>query len=141
MPDRLYEAIERAIGQQLDGRLFQRCAVDLLREAFYPDLRSTPQERDAGMDGICGPDDDPEFILVATAKNDFAQNLRSSVERQGSAGVPCRTVVFATTRKVTGERRLRLRQELMDRWGVQLQAVHDQGDFIHLLYHSPNWRR
>ena len=141
MPDRLYEDIERAIGLELDGRLFERCAVDLLREAYYPDLRGTPHGRDAGMDGISGPDNDPEFILVATTSNDFPRNLRSSVQRYVDAGGPCRTVVFATTRKVTGDRRLRLRDELKCRWRVQLLAVHDQGDFIHLLYHDPQWRR
>ena len=141
MPDRLYEDIERAIGDQVDGRLFERCAVDLLREAHYPDLRGTPHGRDAGMDGISGPDNDPEFILVATTNNDFARNLRSSVERYVSAGRRCRTVVFATTRKVTGERRLRLAEELMNQWDVQLRMIYDQGDFIQLLYNSPQWRR
>ena len=86
MPDRLYEDIERAIGQQVDGRLFERCAVDLLREAHYPDLRGTPHGRDTGMDGISGPDNDPDFILVATTSNDFARNLRSSVQRYVGAG-------------------------------------------------------
>ena len=37
MPDRLYEDIERAIDQRVDGHLFQRCAIDLLREAYFPD--------------------------------------------------------------------------------------------------------
>ena len=141
MPDRLYQAIEGAIGLELDGRVFERCAVDLLRKAYYADLRGTPHERDAGMDGISGPDSDPEFILIATTSNDFARNLRSSVKRYVGAGGRGRTVVFATTRKVTGERRLRLRRELLDRWHMQLREVHDQGDFIHLLYHDPQWRR
>ena len=141
MPDRLYEDIERAIGEQVDGRLFERCAVDLLRTAYYPDLRGTPHGRDAGMDGISGPDNEPDFILIATTASRFARNLRCSVERQVSADVPCRTVVFAATRQVTGARRLELKEELMNQWGVQLLAVHDQGDFVHLLYHDPQWRR
>ena len=140
MPDRLYQAIEGAIGLELDGRVFERCAVELLRKAYYADLRGTPHERDAGMDGISGPDSDPEFILIATTSNDFARNLRSSVKRYVGAGGRGRTVVFATTRKITGERRLRLRDELRCRWRVQLRAIHDQGDFIHLLYHDPQWR-
>ena len=86
MPDRLYQAIEGAIGLELDGRVFERCAVDLLRKAYYADLRGTPHERDAGMDGISGPDSDPEFILIATTSNDFARNLRSSVKRYVGAG-------------------------------------------------------
>ena len=79
MPYRLYQAIEGAIGLELDGRAFERCAVDLLRKAYYADLRGTPHERDAGMDGISGPDSDPEFILIATTSNDFARNLRPRV--------------------------------------------------------------
>ncbi len=141
MPDRLYQAIEGAIGLELDGRVFERCAVDLLRKAYYADLRGTPHERDAGMDGISGPDSDPEFILIATTSNDFTRNLRSSVKRYVGAGGRGRTVVFATTRKVTGDRRLRLLEELMNEWDVQLRTIHDQGDFIHLLYNNPQWRR
>ena len=38
------------------------------------------------MDGISGPDSDPEFILIATTSNDFARNLRSSVKRYVGAG-------------------------------------------------------
>ncbi len=42
MPDRLYEDIERAIDQRVDGHhLFQRCAIDVLREAYLPDPRGT----------------------------------------------------------------------------------------------------
>ncbi len=44
MPDRLYEDIERAIDQRVDGHLFQRCAIDLLREAYLPDPRGTLAE-------------------------------------------------------------------------------------------------
>ena len=41
MPDRLFEDIERAIDQRVDGHLVQRCAIDLLREAYFPDPRGT----------------------------------------------------------------------------------------------------
>ena len=88
---------ERAIDQPLDGRAFENCAVELLRERYYPKLRGTPEKQDMGVDGICGPDSDLEFILVATTRKDFARNLRESVNdlrrpRRGTS----RTVVFAT---------------------------------------------
>ena len=92
------------------------------------------------MDGISGPDNEPEFILIATTSEKFPRNLRESVERYVGAGGPCRTVAFATTREVTGERRLRLAEELMNQWDVQLRMIYDQGDFIRLLYNSPQWR-
>ena len=66
MPDPLLAAIKGAIGQRVDAMLFEECAVDLLRQHYYSNLRGTPQKRDAGIDGIAGADADPEFILVAT---------------------------------------------------------------------------
>ena len=141
MPDPLVESINRAIGERVDPMLFEQCAVDLLRESYYPDLRGTPEKRDAGIDGFSGPDAEPEFVLVATTAKDFARNLRESAQRYIEAGGPCRTVVFATTQEVTGERRLRLQQELSQRWGVRLLALHDRGDFVHLLYRNPRWRK
>ena len=140
MPDPLYESIEHAIEERLNPSLFERCAVDLLRDQHYPSLRGTPEKHDTGIDGICGPDADPEFILVVTTAQDFARNLRGSVRSHLAAGGPCRTVVLATTREVAVARRRKLQQELSEQ-GVQLYAVHDRGDFVRLLYSSPQWRR
>ena len=83
MPDPLVETIARAIGGRVDPMLFGRCAVDLLREQYCPNLRGAPEKRDAGIDGISGPDSDPEFILVATTAKDFVRNLREGA-RQSS---------------------------------------------------------
>ena len=141
MPDPLYSSIEQAIGQPIDPRSFERCAVDLLREAYYPQLRGTPPNRDAGIDGIAGPDSEPEFILVVTTAQGFERNLRGSVRRYVDAGGLCRAVVFATSREVSGERRLKLIEELARRWGVRLRAVHDRDEFVRLLYHNPRSRK
>ena len=141
MPDSLCESIEQAIQQPLDGQLFERCAVDLLRDNYYPNLRGTPHGRDAGIDGITGPDAEPEFVLVATTAQDFARNLRQSIRSHLNAGGQGQRFVFATTREITIQRRLRLRQELMDRFDVQLHAVHDRGNFVQLLYNHPQWRK
>ena len=141
MPDPLYDAIEQALAQPLDGTLFEPCAVDLLRAAYYPDLRATPQYHDAGVDGFSGPDAEPDFILVATTQADYARNLRKSIKSYMAADGPGRRVVLATTREVTGARRLKLQKELMDKSGVQLHAVHDRGEFTRLLYDHPQWRR
>ena len=112
IPDPLHEAIEKAIQGPLSGQLFERCAVDLLRDNYYSKLRGTPPGHDAGIDGIVGPDAEPEFVLVATTAKDFARNLRRSVQSHLDAGGPGRRFVFATTREVTGKRRLQLGQQL-----------------------------
>ena len=141
MPDPLLDAIKQAIDQPLDGRTFENCAVELLRERYYPKLRGTPEKQDMGVDGICGPDSDPEFILVATTRKDFARNLRDSVRTYVDRGGTCRTVVFATNRAVTHDRFTKLRKELLDKRGVVLHAVHGRDDFVHLLYDAPQCRK
>ena len=87
------ESIERAFQQPLNGQLFERCAVDLLRDNCYPNLRGTPDGRDDGIDGVAGPDAELEFVLVATTAKDFAGNLRKSVKRHVGTRNPCRAVV------------------------------------------------
>ena len=78
--------------------------------------------------------------MVTTSK-DFVRNLRESVKSYVKAGGPCRTVVFATSRAVTGKRRLDLVKELSRRWSVELRYVHDRSEFVRLLYETPRWRK
>jgi hypothetical protein len=140
MPDPLYDAIARAIGQPLDDDLFERCAAELLRE-FYPTLRPVEGGNDAGMDGLGDLPNGEPFFLVSTVSEDARRNLDRNVQSHLDAGGDRRVVVFATTRKVTGRRRLELSQHLQEQFGVRLADVHDRADFIHLLYRSPQWRR
>ncbi len=115
--------------------------MELLRDSYYPSLRDTPHGHDAGIDGISGPDAEPDFILVATTEKDFARNLRRSIQSHLNAGGPAQRFVFATTREVTAKRRLDLRDELRSKWDVELWAVYDRGDFVQLLYRCSRWRR
>ena len=141
LADPLHQAIARAIRQQLDPAAFERCALDLLRSEYYPGLRPIPPKRDAGMDGVAGPDAGPDFVLVATTAKDYRRNLRKSVRRHLDAGGPARAFVLATTQEVTGESYLRLKGDVSKRWGVELRAIHDLGNFEQLLYHSSRWRK
>jgi hypothetical protein len=68
MPDPLYDAIERAIAEPLNGHLFERCAVDLLRE-HYPTLGPIDGGNDAGMDGVGELPNGERFFLVSTVSN------------------------------------------------------------------------
>ena len=140
IPDPLHEAIEKAIQQPLDGKLFERCAVDLLRDNYYPDL---PGLRMGTM-------------LLSTASRartrarvhpggDDGEGLRT--ESEGSirshlhAGGPGRRFVFATTREITGKQGIELREKLHEEFGIQLHAVYDRGDFVRMLYDHPQWRK
>lgn len=141
MPDPLYAAIASSIRQRLDGAAFQRCAVDLLRDAHYPGLRGTPPNNDTGIDGLSGPDDDPEFGLVATTAKDYSRNFRESVRLHLDASGAARAFVLATTQEVTVKSRQSLMRDAREEWGVRLRAIHDRGEFEQLLYRSPEWRK
>ena len=124
----------------LDGTTFERCAVDLLRE-YYPSLRPVEGGNDAGMDGIGNLPDGTPFFLVTTVQEDARGNLERNVDSYISAGGDRRIVVFATSRRVSGRRRLKLDHHLRDQFGVRLAAVHDRADFIARLYRNAAWRR
>ena len=140
MPDTLYHAICEAIARPLDGTTFERCAVDLLRE-YYPSLRPVEGGNDAGMDGIGELPDGTPFFLVATVQKDARGNLERNVASYISAGGDRRVVVFATSRPVSGGRRLKLDHHLRNQFDVHLDAVHDRADFIAQLYRNAAWRR
>ena len=140
MPDTLHRAIQEAIARPLDGEKFERCAVDLLRE-YYPSLRPVEGGNDAGMDGTGELSDGTPFFLVATVQENGRANLERNVRSYISAGGDRRVVVFATSRQVSGRRRLDLDSHLRDQFGVRLAAVHSRADFIDLLYRNAAWRR
>ena len=140
LPDRLYEAIKRAIKKEVDGVEFERCAVDLL-SAYYPNLRPLSGGNDAGQDGLFELPDGRCGFIVSTTERDYARNLRKSVKSHLKAGGVRRVVVLATTRRVSGQMREKLARELDEKFEFTLHDVHDQGEFIDLLYTSSKWRR
>lgn len=139
MSDQLYDAIARSIREPLDGTLFERCAVELLRDAYYPKLRPVQGGNDAGMDGVGELSDGERFFLVSTVGEDVRGNLWRNVKSHIDAGGELRTVVLATSREVGGRRRIELQNALLEEFGVRLADVHDRADFVQLLYGDPRW--
>ena len=140
MPDPLYEAIQKALNEPINAALFERCAVDLLRE-YYSNLRPVPPNKDAGQDGLGKLPDGTRFFLAATTAKDYRRNLFKSVKSHLKAGGERRAVVLATSRSVSGQTREKLRRDLREKTGFHLIDVHDRGDFAQLLYDHPKWRK
>ena len=138
MPDRLYEAIKRAINEDVDGVEFERCVVDLL-STNYPNLRPLSGGNDAGQDGLFQLPDGRLGFIVSTTDRDYSRNLRNSVKSHLEAAGERRVVVLATTRPVSGQRREKLKHELQEDFGFTLHDVHDQGEFVNLFYRNPQW--
>ena len=140
MSDRLYDAIKQAIDGEVNANDFERCAVDLLRD-YYPNTRPLSGGNDAGQDGLFELPDGRRGFIVSTTDGDYAGNLRKSVTSHLKSGGERRVVVLATTKRVSGQMRERLKRELDKDFGFTLHDVHDQGEFIDLLYRNSQWRR
>jgi hypothetical protein len=139
--DPLYSAIVNAIEKPLDGYMFERCAVELLRDDYYPTLRPVEGGNDAGLDGVGELPDETRFFLVSTVAEDAKRNLYRNIRSYLKAGGDRRAVVLATTRPVSGQRRLALASALDRDFGFRLVEVHDRADFVQLLYRNPSWRK
>lgn len=137
--DPLWRAIQRELGRRLDPMLFERCAVDLLREA-YPGLASMSGPGDGGADGAIATPDGPWMPLACTTSPDVIGNLTNSLKSYKASGGSSRWVVVATSRPLTPRKRQNLEQRAKD-CGFLLKNIHDQDDFVGRLYRDPDWRR
>lgn len=135
--DPLYRDIVNALDARLDAELFERCAADLLR-AIYPGLVPVRGGTDAGMDGAIADISLPPLPLVTTTSPEITRNLRRSLRSYAAAGGQSRRAVLATSRPLSGPRRLGLERVAREEGFVLLQA-HDQAAFADLLYRSPAW--
>lgn len=143
--DPLWRAIHRELGRRLDPLLFERCAVDLLQQAYpklerYPGLASVSGPGDGGMDGEIATDDGERTILVCTTSPDVIGNITKSLKSYKASRGPSRSVVVATSQSLTPRRRRNLKQRA-DKKGFLLTNVHDRDDFVGRLYRSPLWTR
>ena len=140
MRDPLYRAIEERLGERLDPELFERCAVDLLREV-HPGLVPIRGGDDGGMDGaIADSRGGAPLPLVATTAGSVIGNLTRSLESYRRGGGMAREVVVATSRPLTGRQRRNLEKRAGD-FGFVLRNIHDRGDLVGRLYGNPAWRR
>lgn len=136
--DPLYLKIVERLSGELDDQTFERCAQDLLREA-YPSLTPVVGGDDAGMDGAIGTADGP-YPLICTVGRDAIGNLRRNLtmylaKRNG----PCRAV-FATSQALSPARKRNL-EAAAAKLGVTLVNIHDRPYFADRLRHDARWRR
>ena len=138
--DPLYRAIEEGLGGRLDPELFERCAVELLREV-YPGLVPIGGGEGGGVVGAIADSRGgaPIPLVVTTGGNvigNLTKNLKSYRGRWGTA----HEAVVATSQALTGRRRINL-AERAGELGFVLRNIHDQADFVGRLYGHPAWRR
>ncbi|WP_420461826.1 hypothetical protein [Candidatus Palauibacter sp.] len=140
MRDPLYRQIEQRLGERLDPHLFERCAVELLREV-YPGLVPVTGGDDGGMDGAIPDEDGDALPLIATtaAKDKVLGNVTRNLESYRRAGGSATEAVVATSRELTPRKRRNLEARARQ-LGFTLRNIHDRDDFTGRLYRNSKWR-
>lgn len=136
--DPLYRAIESRLDERLDPELFERCAVELLRDV-YPGLVPIPGGDDGGMDGAISIGEAAAIPLVVTAGKDVLGNLKRNLDSYLSTGGLARQAVLATSQALTPTKRRNLEKRARES-GFTLRNIHDRADLVGRLYRSPSWR-
>ncbi|WP_419935050.1 hypothetical protein [Candidatus Palauibacter sp.] len=140
MRDPLYRQIEQRLGGRLDPHLFERCAVELLRDV-YPGLAPVTGGDDGGMDGAIPDEDGDALPLIATtaAKDKVLGNVTRNLESYRRAGGSAAEAVVATSRELTPRKRRNLEARARQ-LGFTLRNIHDRDDFTGRLYRNSKWR-
>jgi hypothetical protein len=137
--DRFYQDIVERLSGKLDPELFERCAVDLLRDAF-PTLVPIRGGSDAGMDGAIADGESEPYPLVSTTGKNVIGNLTRSLDSYLSKGGDRRRVVFATSQELSERRRRNLHNKVQEK-RFELVQIFDQAAFADRLYGNPTWSR
>lgn len=138
--DPLYRAIEKRLSGRLDPEMFERCAVELLRDV-YPGLVPIRGGDDGGMDGaIAAARGGAPMPLVTTTRRDVIGNLRNSLNSYQRRGGSAQEAVLATSQPLTPLKRRNL-EDRAGKAGFLLRNIHDQADFVGRLYRNPAWRK
>lgn len=137
--DPLYRSIEKGLSERLDPDLFERCAVELLREV-YPGIVPITGGDDGGMDGAISTGPGEPVPLVTTTGKDVLGNLKGSLESYLRVRGRAREAVLATSQALRGRRRRNLVKRARE-LGFTLRNIHERSDFVGRLYRNPTWRK
>ena len=132
-----HKAILEGLQGHLDWDVFEACAVELVRKDGLS-VVAVPGGSDDGFDGaVADPDGEP-FPLIGTTGKDALGNLRRNLKTLRRQGWRAEKAIFATSRRLRGDTRRKLRDEARD-FGVTLVQAYDQDWFAYRLYENPAW--
>jgi hypothetical protein len=135
--DPFYQQIDQALDGPLDPQLFERCMGEILR-SDYPWIVPVSGGTDSGMDGAIADGEGEPFPLVCTTAADVIRNLTRSLDSYLKRALPRRTVVLATSRRLTPRQRENLFKRARDK-GFELQQIFEREGVADRLAGSPKW--
>ncbi len=133
--DRYYQKIVEGLQGNLDTKLFEDCAADLLRR-IYPGLVPVPGGADAGMDGAIGS----TAFLIATTNKRVLSNLTKNLNSHLKDGDNRNDIVIATSQSLNARNRLALEKRATE-LGFNVLGIHDQTDIANGLYRDSRWTK
>ncbi len=137
--DPLYRSIEEGLDERLDPDLFERCAVELLRDA-YPGIAPISGGNDGGRDGSISIGMGPPLPLIATTSEDVSGNLKRNLDSYRRTGGSACEAVLATSQSLSPPQRRNLEERAL-KLGFTLRNIHARDDFVGRLYRDSMWRK
>src|SRR5665213_2557572 len=135
--DQVYRKVLERLTGTIDGDKFERCAQDLLGDA-YSNLAPIVGGGDDGMDGAFGTAEGP-YPLICTVKKNVLGNFRDNVTTYLAKRAGPLRAVIATTQHLTPTKKRNLHKEAA-KLGVTIVNIHDQAYFANRLYRQSKWR-
>ena len=137
----LLDSHHRLILEGLDGHLdpevFETCAVELVREDGWSVVH-VRGGKDDGFDGSVADGAGEPFPLVVTTSEALVKNLTQNLGMVRHTGWKTNRAIFATSRRITGGMRRKLR-DAARAVDFLLVQTYDQDYFAYRLYCNPNW--
>lgn len=137
--DPLFRAILERLDEDLNDKLFELFAVDVVRQEF-PSAVPVLGGSDAGLDGAVGRVDAPRVPIIATTSDRVRDNVRRNLltyqlEWKALGG----GVVVATSARLT-PRRQKAVNDLVVQLGFHMVQLYERQAVAERLYHAPRWR-
>jgi hypothetical protein len=137
--DRLFRAILESLGEDLDDKVFELFAVDVVRQEF-PSAVPVLGGSDAGLDGAVGSIEGPRLPIIATTSDRVRDNVRRNLLRHQSEWKALGgRVVVATSSALTPQRQKNV-ADLVVELGFHLVQLYERQAIAERLYHAPRWR-
>ena len=128
--------LERLEGH-LDPKVFEACAVELVRKDGWP-IVHVRGGKDDGFDGSVADGIGEPFPLIVTTSRNPVQNLKQSLERVKDTGWKANRAIFVTSRPIAGGMRRKLR-DAARAVDFSLVQTYGQDDLAYRLYRNPDW--
>ena len=135
--DSHHRSILEGLEGHLDPKVFEACAVELVRKDGWPVIH-VPGGKDDGFDGSVADGFGEPFPLIVTTSRNQVKNLKQNLERVKDTGWKANRAIFVTSRPIPGGMRRKLR-DAARAVDFSLVQAYGQDDLAYRLYRNPDW--